>query len=136
MESNISGTLEGKKVLWVEDDKFLSDIIAKKFATEKCILFHSVDGEEAIKIAEKESPDIILLDILLPKMDGFQILEKLKGGSNTSKIPVIILSNLGQRKDLERGKQLGANQFLIKATVTLDEIISEVKKILAENSAK
>jgi len=123
-------SLKDKKILWVEDDKFLSDIIAKKFSGEGCILFHSIDGQEALTLAEKEKPDIILLDILLPGMDGFTILEKLKASPTTKSIPVIILSNLGQKKDLERSKQLGATQFLIKATVTLDEIITEVKKII------
>jgi two-component system, OmpR family, phosphate regulon response regulator PhoB len=123
-------SLKGKKILWVEDDKFLSDIIAKRFSGEGCILFHSVDGEEALAIAEKEKPDIVLLDILLSGLDGFQILERLKKNAGTASIPIIILSNLGQRTDIEKGKQLGANQFLIKATVTLDEIIAEVKKTL------
>jgi CheY-like chemotaxis protein len=122
--------LEGKKVMWVEDDKFLSDIIARKLSREKCVLHHATEGESAIAMAEKEQPDVILLDILLPGIDGFEILSRLKSNPLTKNIPVIFLSNLGQQSDIERGQRLGAARFLVKATVTLDEIVNEIKKVL------
>ncbi len=122
--------LSGKKILWVEDDKFLSDIIARKLTHEKCVLVHAVEGEEAIRLTEKEQPDVVLLDILLPGIDGFEILSRLKANPKTKKIPVIMLSNLGQKSDMEKARDLGANRFLIKATVTLDEIISEIKAVI------
>ena len=122
--------LNGKKILWVEDDKFLSDIIARKLTSEKCVLIHAVEGEEAISLALSEQPDIILLDILLPGIDGFAILSRLKADQKTKSIPVILLSNLGQKSDMEKGRELGASRFLIKATVTLDEIISEIKAVI------
>lgn len=122
--------LSGKKILWVEDDKFLSDIIARKLTHEKCVLVHAVEGEEALRLALSEQPDIILLDILLPGIDGFEILTRLKSDPKTKAIPVILLSNLGQKSDMEKGRDLGANRFLIKATVTLDEIVSEIKSVI------
>ncbi|KKU68416.1 MAG: Response regulator receiver, CheY-like protein [Parcubacteria group bacterium GW2011_GWA2_47_16] len=122
--------LSGKKILWVEDDKFLSDIIARKLSHEKCVLVNAVEGEEAIRLALSEQPDIILLDILLPGIDGFEILNRLKADPKTKAIPVILLSNLGQKSDMEKGRGLGASRFLIKATVTLDEIISEIKAVI------
>ncbi len=122
--------LEGRKVMWVEDDKFLSDIISRKLSGEKCVLIHSAEGEGALKLAEKEKPDIILLDILLPGIDGFEILTRLKANASTKNIPVILLSNLGQQSDVDKGEKLGAEKFLIKATVTLDEIISEMKAVI------
>jgi len=125
-------TLEGKKVMWVEDDRFLSDIISRKLLREKCVLIHAVEGEGAISLAEKEQPDIILLDILLPGIDGFEILSRLKANLRTKTIPVILLSNLGQKTDVDKGKSLGADQFLIKATVTLDEIVEEIKNLLKD----
>ncbi|MSR78747.1 MAG: response regulator [Candidatus Taylorbacteria bacterium] len=128
--------LDGKKVMWVEDDKFLSDIIARKFSREKCVLFHATEGEEAIRLTEKEQPDIVLLDILLPGIDGYEILSRLKANPKTKDIPVILLSNLGQKADLDKGRSLGAIRFLIKATVTLDEIINEVKFVLGEVASK
>lgn len=118
--------------MWVEDDAFLSDVIAKKLSSEKAILFHTANGEEAFPMAEKEMPDIILLDILLPGMDGFEILRQLKKSEKTRSIPVILFSNLGQREDIDKGKDLGAVKFLVKATVTLDEIVGEIKNTLPE----
>lgn len=130
-ESFSGSLLNGKKIMWVEDDKFLSDIISRKLSQEKCTLIHATDGEEVVGVAEKELPDIILLDILLPGIDGFEILSRLKANDKTKKIPVILLSNLGQQADIEKGKTLGSERFLIKATVTLDEIVAEVKSVLS-----
>ncbi len=125
------GTLTGKKIMWVEDDKFLSDIIARKLSTQGCGLLHASDGEQALKILETEAPDLILLDILLPGLDGFEILKRIKEGPRKA-TPVVLLSNLGQKSDIEKGKALGAIRFLIKATVTLDEIVEEIKTVLRE----
>src|SRR3989344_2797587 len=127
-----SGKLVGKKIMWVEDDDFLSDIIARKLATEKCILVHAKDAEKGLTLVETEMPDVILLDILLPGINGFEFLEKLKANAKVKDIPVILLSNLGQASDVEKGKQLGANRFLIKATLKLDEIIDQIGEVLAE----
>jgi DNA-binding response OmpR family regulator len=75
-------------------------------------------------------PDIILLDILLPGLNGFQVLEKVKANDKSKNIPVILLSNLGQKEDIEKGVKLGAAKFLVKATVTLDEIVDEITKVV------
>lgn len=131
-KKEISDALDGKKIMWVEDDSFLSEIITRKLSSEKCTLVHAKDGEMALSIVEDEKPDIILLDILLPGMNGFEVLEKLKANDKVKDTPVILLSNLGQATDVEKGKQLGANRFLIKATLTLDEIIDQVQQVLKE----
>jgi DNA-binding response OmpR family regulator len=128
--------LTGKKIMWVEDDKFLSDIIARKLSAQECALVHATDGEEALRLLEKEHPDLILLDILLPGMDGYELLKRVKEDARTKRTPVILLSNLGQKDDIEKGKTLGAARFLIKATVTLDEIVEEIKTVLKENANK
>lgn len=122
--------LSGKKIMWVEDDKFLSDLISRKLSSVDCVMLHSTNGEDALALLEKETPDIILLDILLPGMNGFEVLEKLKANQKTRNVPVILLSNLGQQGDIEKAEKLGAKKFLIKATVTLDEILAEIKKAL------
>lgn len=116
--------------MWVEDDEFLSDIIARKFSAQGCSLVHATNGEEALVVLEKEHPDLLLLDILLPGIDGFEILRRLKSNLKTQNIPVILLSNLGQKADVEKGTKLGAARFLIKATVTLDEIVEEIKAVI------
>jgi len=126
-------SLQGKKIMWVEDDKFLSDIIARKLSAQGSALLHASDGDSALKILESESPDIVLLDILLSGIDGYEILKRVKANEKTKHIPVILLSNLGQKNDVEKGKALGAARFLIKATVTLDEIVEEIKTVLKEN---
>lgn len=124
--------LKGKKVLWVEDDTFLSDLIARKLSAQGCTLAHATDGEEALTLIAEENPDIVLLDILLPGVDGYEVLKKLKADPKTKHIPVILLSNLGQRDEIAKGKMLGAARFLIKATVTLDEIMAEIHAVLKE----
>lgn len=126
--------LHGKKIMWVEDDKFLSDIIARKLSAQGSALAHASDGETALRLLETESPDVVLLDILLSGIDGYEILKRMKANEKTKRIPVILLSNLGQKSDVEKGKALGAARFLIKATVTLDEIVEEIKTVLKENS--
>ena len=119
--------------MWVEDDKFLSDIIARKLSLQGCALVHATEGEEALKLLQSENPDLILLDILLSGIDGFEILKRIKENPKTKHIPVILLSNLGQKSDVDKGKALGAARFLIKATVTLDEIVEEIKRVLKES---
>ncbi len=125
-----TASLEGKKIVWVEDDQFLNDIIARKFSATKCIFFHANEGEEALKIINREMPDIVMLDIILSGMDGFEILRRMKNDPKTKNIPVILLSNLGQQSDIEKGKSLGAARFLIKATVTPNEIIDQIKEVI------
>lgn len=118
--------------MWVEDDNFLSGLIGKKLGNEKAILFHAANGEDAVTMVEKERPDVLLLDILLPGMTGLQVLQKIKSNPATKDIPVLLLSNLGQKADIDKGAQLGAEKFLIKATLSLDEIIKEVKRVVAK----
>jgi two-component system phosphate regulon response regulator PhoB/two-component system alkaline phosphatase synthesis response regulator PhoP len=128
--------LSGKKIMWVEDDAFLSEIIARKLSTEGCILMHATNGEEALPLVSREHPDVILLDIILPGMDGFEILRRIKDTPETKNIPVILLSNLGQKSDIEKGQQLGAERFLIKALVSLDEIIAEIETAIKKYAGK
>jgi DNA-binding response OmpR family regulator len=116
-----------QKILIIEDDVFLNELMAKKLIEEGFDVIKATNGEEGIDFAKKEKPDLILLDLILPGMDGFEILEKMKEEPETSSIPVIILSNLGQREDIERGFDLGADDYLIKAHFTPDEIIERVR---------
>jgi len=128
--------LSGRKIMWIEDDVFLSDIIAKKLSTQNSILLHAKDSIKTFEILETEIPDIIMLDILLPGMNGYEILEKLKSDVKTKNIPVVILSNFGQKSEVEKGLKLGAERYLIKATLTLDEIFSEINTILKAQTHK
>lgn len=126
------GYLSGKKVMWVEDDTFLSAILEKKLSNEGCVLVHANNGEEALKIVEKEMPDIILLDVLLPGMNGFETLKQIKSQPKLESIPVIFLTNFGQDEDIEKGKELGADRFIVKAMTPLDEVMMEMEKVMQE----
>lgn len=119
-----------KKILIVEDDKFLRELIAQKLIKEGYDIAEAVDGEKGIKSVKEEKPDLILLDLILPGIDGFEVLAKIKEDPVLSQIPVIILSNLGQKDDIERGLKIGAVDYLIKAHFTPGEIIEKVKAVL------
>jgi DNA-binding response OmpR family regulator len=119
-----------KTILIIEDDKFLRELIAQKLLKENYEISEAVDGEEGIKKIREEKPDLILLDLILPGIDGFEVLSRMKSSEEISSIPVIILSNLGQKEDVERGLNLGAKDYLIKAHFTPGEIIEKIKKIL------
>lgn len=118
------------RILLVEDDAFLIRIYATKLELEGFDVLQAKDGEAGLEAAQKELPDIILLDILMPKLDGFQVLEALKKDAKTKKIPVVLLSNLGQKDDVERGRALGATDYLIKAHFVPSETVQKIKHIL------
>lgn len=125
-------TKEGKtKILIVEDDEFLANIYQTKFEIEGFKVFVAGDGEQGLKIASTKAPEIILLDVLLPKLDGFAVLEQLKKDSATKDIPVILLTNLGQKEDVQKGLKMGAVDYLIKAHFKPSETVDKVKKVLS-----
>lgn len=124
----------GINVLLVEDDSFLRDISSRKLTKEGFTVFEAVDGEQAVLGASQVNPDIILLDIILPIYDGFQILEKIRANPNpeVSKTPIIMLSNLGQDNDIKRAMEMGANDYLVKAHFTTEEIVEKIKSHLGK----
>lgn len=128
----VDQNLEGKKIMVIEDDRFLHRLLIDKLTQWKATIASSYDGLDAVKKVAEEKPDLILLDIILPGADGFDILEQLKSNEALKNIPVIILSNLGQEEDIERGTKLGAIDFLIKANFTLDEIATKASKVLTK----
>lgn len=137
--SNVEGSssLTGVTILWVEDDSFLFSLISRKFSNTGCTMIHAQKGEEALKIlSEGTRPDIILLDIMLPGISGYDILENIKSQKDLENIPVVLLSNLGQREDIEKGKKLKADAFIIKATVSIDQIMKTIKDILNSKKTK
>ena len=118
------------KILIIEDDKFLRELIVSKLTKENYRVFEAADGEEGVKKIREEKPDLILLDLILPGIDGFEVLSQMKSDPAVSSIPVIILSNLGQKEDVERGLTLGATDYMIKAHFSPGEIIAKIKSIL------
>jgi len=116
-----------QKILIIEDDKFLRELIVRKLSQENFDVVEASDGEDGIKKVKETILDLLLLDLILPGIDGFEVLSKIKEEPATASIPVIILSNLGQREDIERGLKLGAVDYLVKAHFTPNEIIEKVK---------
>lgn len=119
------------KILIIEDDPFLSEMYVAKFTQVNFEVEVAIDGQEGLRKIEKNKPDLILLDIVLPKMDGFEILEKIKNNPQLKKIPVVLLTNLGQRNEVEKGLGLGADEYIIKAHFTPTAVVAKVKEILA-----
>jgi len=122
----------GVNVLLVEDDSFLREICGKKLTKEGYTVYEAIDGEQALNSMVDIKPDIILLDIILPAIDGFQILSQIRKHQNKSlaKTPVIMLSNLGQDDDIKKAMDMGANDYLVKAHFTTEEIVEKIKSIL------
>ncbi len=117
-------------VLLVEDDVFLSGIYQKKFEMEGYKVSLADNGEKALVEVKKKKPDIVMLDILLPKLDGFAVLSKIKSDSETKDIPVILLTNLGQKDDVQKGLEMGAADYLIKAHFKPSEVVDKIKQVL------
>ena len=118
------------RVLVVEDDTFLAGMYLTKFGLEGFTVELASDGREGVKKAKEWKPDIMLLDLVLPVMDGFTVLETVRNDPDTKTIPVILLTNLGQKSDVERGMKLGASDYLIKAHFMPSEVIEKVKRFL------
>lgn len=121
-------------ILIVEDDKFLSELISTKLSKEGYAVSIALDGESGLEKAQSEKPDIILLDILLPGISGFEVLEKIKKNPDAtiSGIPVLILSNFGQESKVQQGLSLGAADYLVKANFTTGEIVEKIRTITAK----
>ncbi len=118
------------RILLIEDDPLILDMYKTRLEEEGFTVLATAVGTEGLSLAEKEKPDIILLDIILPELDGFSILNTLKNKNVTKKIPVLLLTNLGQDSDIAKGKTLGAQEYLVKANFTPTQIVEEIKKVL------
>jgi len=122
--------MEGKKVLIVEDDEFLLQMYSTKLELEGFKVLEAINGLQGLKTAQKELPDLILLDLNLPEMSGFEVLGQLKREDNTKDIKVLILTNYSQKEDIDRCLDLGADDYLIKAHFVPSEVIAKIKVIL------
>jgi DNA-binding response OmpR family regulator len=121
-----------KKILFIEDESALQKTFGDFLEREDFELISALDGETGLKLAEKETPDLILLDLILPKMEGIEVLKKLKENSKTKDIPVIILTNLDDFEKLEKSLELGVKAYLVKTDFTLEEVLQKIKEELKE----
>lgn len=119
-----------KKILLVEDDETLSETYLQRFVAEGFEVRRVLNGEEALSTALSFKPDLILLDIMMPKLDGFDVIDILRNTPDTVNIRVVVLSALSQQEDIEKAKALGADDYLVKSQVVLADIVERVKQHL------
>jgi DNA-binding response OmpR family regulator len=118
------------KVLIIEDEEMLANMYEVKFQNEGFEVIKALDGATGLELSKTTSPDFALLDVIMPKMDGFSVLKSIREDEKTKNLPVMLLTNLGQDEDVQKGKELGAVGYLVKANVTPAEVVEAVKKEL------
>lgn len=119
-----------KKILFIEDEFTLQKAMEEALRKEGYEVIQALNGKAGLNMVKSEKPDLVLLDIILPKMDGFQVLEQIKRNKETKNIPVIILTNLGDAEDIEKSLSLGATTYLVKSDHSLNEIIEKIKETI------
>lgn len=120
-----------KFILVAEDDSFYGNVFNTKLAKEGFDVVVAENGKKALEVARDRTPHLILLDLVMPEMDGFETLQTLKADDNLKRVPVIVLSNLGQDSDIDKAKQLGAKDYFIKSNVSIQKVVEIVKANLA-----
>ena len=124
-----------KKVLLIEDDQMVVRLYKRKLTMDGFDLLLAFNGEEGLEVLEKEIPDIILLDIMMPKLNGLATLERIKADSRFKNIPVVILTNLGDRSDdVERCKKMGAEDYWVKVNINIETLTDNINQILARHA--
>jgi len=121
-----------KKILFIEDESTLQKTFGEILKQEGYEMISALDGEIGLRLAKAKKPDLILLDLILPKVHGFEVLKKLKEDKETKDIPVIVLTNLEGIGDVDKAIELGATTYLVKANYSLEEVIEKIKKALGE----
>lgn len=118
------------RVMLIEDDAYISDMYKIKLESEGLVVTDANDGRVGLEILCKEDFDLVLLDVVMPNMDGFEVLQKIRKNRKTKDVPVIMLTNLGQKDSVEKGLRLGATDYIVKAHFTPSEVVDKVKKFL------
>jgi len=121
-----------KKILFIEDESALQKTFGEVLKQEGYEMIPALDGEIGLRLAKSEKPDLILLDLILPRINGFEVLKQLKINEGTKEIPIIILTNLEKAEDIQKALELGAATYLVKANYTLTEVVEKVKKAFKE----
>jgi len=121
-----------KTILFIEDESTLQKTFGDILTEDKYKMISALDGKTGLRLAKSEKPDLILLDLVLPSMHGFEVLKRLKQDPETEKIPVIILTNLEKMEDVKEAIELGANTYLVKTQYRIEEVMEKVKKALGE----
>ncbi len=128
-----------QKILLVEDDPFLSSLLKNRLLKEGFEVVHARDGEEAITALRTTPVQLVLLDIILPKRSGFEVMEEIRTDMQVklqnANLPIIVISNLGQPEDMEKGKALGAIEYFVKAKTSIDDLVGRVKDFVSGSAS-
>ncbi|KKS36974.1 MAG: Diguanylate cyclase GGDEF domain protein [Parcubacteria group bacterium GW2011_GWA2_42_14] len=119
-----------KKILFIEDEPALQKTLSSAFTSEGFEVIQALDGETGVRLARQKKPDLLLLDLILPKMDGFEVLRQLQADPETKSIPVVVLTNLEGMGEVQKVIELGARDYLVKTNYKLDELVAKVKTSL------
>jgi DNA-binding response OmpR family regulator len=118
-----------KKVMVIEDDKFLSSLIKNRLEKDGFTVFQAFDGEEATNFLRQNRPDLIVMDLVMPKVNGFEVLQTISITPQLEGVPVVILSNLAQDSDIEKARELGAKEYFVKVKISIDDLLKKIKDL-------
>ena len=127
---------EAPTILLVEDDPFLSALLKTRLQNEGFTVMHAMDGQQAIEMLKALKPSLILLDLILPKRSGFEVMEAIQSDPELNKSPIIIISNLGQESDVQRGRELGAIEYFVKAKTSIDDLVTKIRQFIISGAAQ
>ncbi len=119
-----------KKIMIIEDDHFLSSLMKARLEKEGFMVVQAFDGEEALQMLKAEIPALVILDLIMPKVTGFEVLQMISITPQLDKVPVVIVSNLAQDSDIEKARQLGAREYFIKVKISIDDLVGKIKSLV------
>jgi len=119
-----------KKVMLVEDDRFLSSLIKARLEKDGFEVLQAFDGDQAIEVLNGSRPNLVILDLIMPKTNGFEVLKTISLTPGLDQIPVIIVSNLAQDSDIEKARELGAKEYFVKVKISIDDLVEKIKSLV------
>lgn len=122
------------KILLIEDDKFLSSVLKSRMEREGFTVLQAFDGNEGFEIMKDEQPDLVVLDLIMPNMSGFDLLEKVSTDPQMGDTPIVVASNLGQESDIEKAKRLGVRDYFVKVQMSIDELAETLKDLAKQHT--
>jgi DNA-binding response OmpR family regulator len=131
-----NNSTNSSKILIIEDDQRINKVYLAKLSVEGMEAATAIDGEEGLRKIYSENPDLIILDLMLPKKSGFEILKEIKTDPKVRDIPVLILSNLAQEKEIEEGMALGAEDYIVKTNFSIQQVIEKIREVLKKSTKK
>lgn len=120
-----------KKIMVIEDDRFLSSLIKARLEKDGFAVSQAFDGGEALQMLKEERPNLVILDLIMPKVTGFEVLQSISISPDLENIPVVILSNLAQESDIQKARELGAKEYFVKVKISIDDLIGKIKSLVA-----